>query len=526
VTSQAPLALVTAAGTGGRLLDILAQPFEAALRWFRRRLPMRKAAWEKLPETAKKRAFTVAHVAQLSVVTDVWHAVDAAIEKGEDFRSFKQKIADKLKAAWGVKPAPIPAAPVVPMPGAPTTDKAAAARIETVFRNAVQNAYAAGRYEQQTEPVVLKLRPYLQYVSILDGRTTPHCLQWNGVILPVDDPLWAGHTPPCHHRCRATTRSLRKSQLEALGGVTAKVPETAAAKGFGGLPTGKPFEPDPAKYPPALFAEYEKKASGGSSGGAPPVPPPPPPPPSSGGPPPPSSRSPARVQAAFEALPEMPGNFNFKRRSLPEGITAKQYKQLQLTALEGDDAAHDAVRKYTYKYGWVLHELDRGGDPAELARKVDAYRASQPKTKRWPNANGTEHVAMAQAAFPSLKRALATLPEVKIEVLRGMKDISPRVAAGFLQAESFTLEGITSASRKAGIAANYANLKHDRSADNYGVVLKVRLKSGVPIEAHSGLAGECEVVMKRGTKLRVLSRTKFVHHEGATPIIVIECEEQ
>jgi SPP1 gp7 family putative phage head morphogenesis protein len=257
--TEAPLALVTMASPGGRLLDALALPFKAALEFFRRRLPMRKAAWEKLPETAKKRAFTVAHVAQLSVVTDVWHAVDAAIAKGEDFRTFKKRIADKLRAAWGVKPAPIPAAPVVPMPGAPTTEKAAAARMETILRTNLQQAYAAGRYEQATEPVVLKLRPFFRYTAVLDARTTAGCLAIDGVTLPVDHPFWNENHPPRHFNCRGALISLRKSQVEQQGGITAEPPKISAAKGFGARPGEKPFAPDPAKYPPELFAEFEKK---------------------------------------------------------------------------------------------------------------------------------------------------------------------------------------------------------------------------------------------------------------------------
>jgi SPP1 gp7 family putative phage head morphogenesis protein len=261
--SQAPLALVTMASPGGRLVDILSRPFEAALRWFRKRLPMRKAAWEKLPETAKKRAFTIAHVAQLSVVTDAWHAIDQAIEKGEDFRTFKKRIADKLKAAWGVKPAPIPAAPVVPMPGAPTTEKAAVNRIETIFRTNLQSAYSAGRYEQATEPVVLKLRPFFKYTAVLDNRTTKSCLAINGVTLPVDHPFWNTNTPPRHFNCRGALISLRKSQVEQQGGVTAEPPKIEAAKGFGARPVekAKAFVPDPANYPPELYAEFKKKVT-------------------------------------------------------------------------------------------------------------------------------------------------------------------------------------------------------------------------------------------------------------------------
>lgn len=46
--------------------------------------------------------------------------------------------------------------------------------------------------------------PYLKYSAVIDDRTSDICLPLDGVILPVDDPLWDDYTPLNHFNCRCT----------------------------------------------------------------------------------------------------------------------------------------------------------------------------------------------------------------------------------------------------------------------------------------------------------------------------------
>jgi SPP1 gp7 family putative phage head morphogenesis protein len=51
--------------------------------------------------------------------------------------------------------------------------------------------------------------PLLQYVTVGDGRVRPEHAQWDGVILPVDDPFWDEWNPPNDWGCRCRTIQLR-----------------------------------------------------------------------------------------------------------------------------------------------------------------------------------------------------------------------------------------------------------------------------------------------------------------------------
>jgi hypothetical protein len=110
--------------------------------------------------------------------------------------------------------------------------------METIFRNWVQSANNAGRYEQATTPDALAVRPFWKFVAVLDVRTSVICKECNGVILPAGHPWWKTHIGPLHHRCRSTFITLTKKQAEKAG-ITPEPPSIAGSDGFGNAP-----EPD------------------------------------------------------------------------------------------------------------------------------------------------------------------------------------------------------------------------------------------------------------------------------------------
>src|SRR5690606_18372308 len=77
-----------------------AAKFAAAIRAFRRRVIMNDDAFTALADRNHDRAFTIADVASLDLIADVWRALDHALENGTDFRDFKKAVGEKLKAEW------------------------------------------------------------------------------------------------------------------------------------------------------------------------------------------------------------------------------------------------------------------------------------------------------------------------------------------------------------------------------------------------------------------------------------------
>ncbi len=211
--------------------------FEDAVAWFRQRIPITDELLEQLGEVARTRAFRVAGVAELDVVTYVYLSIVAALEKGTGFDKWKKQVTEQLTKAWG---------------------KANAYRIETIWRTNSQTAYSRGRWLQLQHKGVRRFRPYRMFDAVLDTRTSETCKPLDGTILHQDDPFWSTHWPPLHHRCRSSVRSLTERQARRRG-ITTELPDTDPDEGFGKVAELDEWEPDEGAYPPDLWAIYQQK---------------------------------------------------------------------------------------------------------------------------------------------------------------------------------------------------------------------------------------------------------------------------
>lgn len=214
-------------------------PFQESINWFLARVPMRKSEWAQLQEGARRKAFTVANVAQLDIIADVGKAIDQALQTGETLDDFKRRVTAKLTEAWNVPNAP---------------------RIETIFRTNVQLAYGAGRFRQLTDPAVAKRRPFWKFSAVLDGRTSRICQPLDGQVVAADSEFWSQHVPPLHFNCRSTVVPLTKDQATAAG-IADQAPQGGPPplEGFGQPPDASEWKPEPTKYPAALWKLFERK---------------------------------------------------------------------------------------------------------------------------------------------------------------------------------------------------------------------------------------------------------------------------
>lgn len=219
--------------------------FREARAWLERRSVTSRPTREQIEAGAAAEAFWMSDVALLSVVSDVYESIETAVRTGESFESWRAGVIEALRANY---PEDMSTAEV---------DR----RVELVFRNNVQRAYGAGRYQQAQEPAVRLARPYFMYDAILDGRTTELCRGLNGTIRRQDDPFWDTHTPPLHHACRSGLRTLSQRQVDARGGETLAPHAEPVPAGFGARPgTEAPYRPPADRYPPPLSAALQARA--------------------------------------------------------------------------------------------------------------------------------------------------------------------------------------------------------------------------------------------------------------------------
>lgn len=206
--------------------------FDDAVDWFMARTVMTKDQAATLTQGARKDAFWVGAGLQADQVQRVMDEITDALETGEAFEEWRERVRNDLFSD---------------------------AHAETVFRNAVQRSYNAGRWEQMHDPDVVALRPYLVFDAILDDGTTEICQACNETTLPHDDPWWESHVPPLHHRCRSSIRSLRESEAKRRG-ITETPPENEPEGDWGDVPTPlNGWKPDRDRYEARIREELERK---------------------------------------------------------------------------------------------------------------------------------------------------------------------------------------------------------------------------------------------------------------------------
>jgi uncharacterized protein with gpF-like domain len=213
---------------------------QQAIDWFdEKRNVLTKEQWLGLGESARKRAFTVAWITNVAVLSDIKTSLDKALASGQSFTEWKKGIDEKIGGKW----------------------RPSEAHLETIFRNNLQSAYNAGRFRAARDPLTMKLRPYWKLTVVMDDRTSPFCspLVAPPVVLPADDPWWDSNYPPRHHRCRASVVTLSKRAAERQG-ITKKAPTTQPQDGWGSTDFGD-WQPDATKYDPAIFKKAADSAN-------------------------------------------------------------------------------------------------------------------------------------------------------------------------------------------------------------------------------------------------------------------------
>lgn len=168
------------------------------------------------------RAFTVAKAMSRDLLEDIRGAVDTALAEGQTLQQFAKELAPRLfaKGWWGKKLMTDPATgeqKVVQL-GSP-------ARLRTIYETNLRTSYMAGRWQRIERSKALF--PFIRYVSVMDGREREQHHAWHGTILPVDDPWWDTHFPPCGWGCRCDGQPINRRIMERRNWKSEAPPEFA-----------------------------------------------------------------------------------------------------------------------------------------------------------------------------------------------------------------------------------------------------------------------------------------------------------
>jgi hypothetical protein len=203
--------------------------------------------WDDIWQSAHDRALMVAGAQKADLLADLREAVGGYFERGDtiqDFRkNFERIVAERGWTGWTGE-----------------GSKAGRAwRTRVIYTTNVASSYAAGRYQQLTDPELLAERPYWRYVhndSVLHPR--PHHQAWGdaGLTLPNDHPFWQTHYPPNGWGCRCRVTAVRAPRAgdatEPPAGWDGTDLKTGVPpgidKGWAYAP-GRTWHPDLDKYP-------------------------------------------------------------------------------------------------------------------------------------------------------------------------------------------------------------------------------------------------------------------------------------
>ena len=193
------------------LAEAIALPPEKAIAWFRSKGHTISWNWQEPLQEANARAFTVAKVSSLDLLSDIRKAVDQALAEGRTEKWFEKTLTPVLQRAgwWGsFKTDRSDGGEMTVRLGSP-------ARLRLIYRQNLQGAYMAGRWQEQAR--LARARPYLQYVAVLDQKTRDSHRALHGKVYRFDDPIWRTHYPPNGWGCRCRVRQLSEAALERRG---------------------------------------------------------------------------------------------------------------------------------------------------------------------------------------------------------------------------------------------------------------------------------------------------------------------
>ncbi len=222
---------------------VFSQPPQKTIDMFKAKDIVATWNWNDLEKTAHDQAFTSAKVVSADVLQMLRDSIDTAQEEGQTFEAWKETVTEQLKSRGWYGPNDV----VDPATGKTSTvDLSAGSRLRNIYDTNMQSAYMNSRYDQMKQAA--DRRPYMQYIAVVDERTTSTCAGLDGVV--VDLLGSEVRNPPLHYMCRTRTRSLGEREMNRFG-LSKSGPEIYAqyppAPGFNS-PPGVPWTPDLSKY--------------------------------------------------------------------------------------------------------------------------------------------------------------------------------------------------------------------------------------------------------------------------------------
>lgn len=175
--------------------------FADAVKFFKDKNVVTRAAFDRMSAALKQRAFTVAGSTSQQMLRSIQGELAKQIGAGADIRQFRKFVKERLVSDGFVG--------VGRQPGA---------YVDNVFRTNVLGSYNGGRHAQMSQPEVVRVRPMWQIRTVKDDRRRVNHGRAHNLVLRANDPFWQTAYPPFGFNCRCRVIS-RTSVWATKGGV-------------------------------------------------------------------------------------------------------------------------------------------------------------------------------------------------------------------------------------------------------------------------------------------------------------------
>lgn len=178
-------------------IDALNLPSVEAIAFLRNKLNIPTEHWDDFVGDLHAKGFAVAGAVKADLLREFHEAIEEMLEEGGSIGDFRERFDDIVaRHGW-------------------MYNGERGWRTRVIYDNNLRTAHMAGRWAQIQE--TKETRPYLQYRTAGDEQVRPEHRDWDGTVLPVDDPFWDTHYPPNDYGCRCTIRTLSVRQIEKQG---------------------------------------------------------------------------------------------------------------------------------------------------------------------------------------------------------------------------------------------------------------------------------------------------------------------
>jgi len=216
-------------------------------------------SWQDMAGEANRTAFTAAKVMEMDVLVDIREHVQNGLAQGIPFEQVMKELQPRLaqKGWWGDVDV------IDPKTGQTQKVTFNNHRLKRIYDTNLATAYHEGQWQRIQDK--RRVFTHLKYSGCNSQEPRKDHCQWDGLILPVDDPWWRHHFPVRAWGCKCDVQQLTKRQAERQG--VSDTPKEEYVE-WENTRTGEkqkiPLGVDPAfNYPPggseAALKEIEKE---------------------------------------------------------------------------------------------------------------------------------------------------------------------------------------------------------------------------------------------------------------------------